>query len=154
MAVTIRDIKDRIIERTLKILEEKKEEESESSSISADGSNTLLDTDRSAEKKEVTQLKSLTHLQTSNIASKANKNANFKFENYTGANIKFSVSNNDLDDNQNFKDKEVYGLKKLSIISKSGMNDARKFLHVAEIAGDRYNLDVEKHSMSKDIKFF
>jgi len=47
------------------------------------------------------------------------KRACFRFNNFTGSNLKFTVSNNDLDEDLNFKDSHVYNIKRLTNVKKN-----------------------------------
>mmetsp|Transcript_18162 Transcript_18162/g.27939 ORF Transcript_18162/g.27939 Transcript_18162/m.27939 type:complete len:174 (+) Transcript_18162:5808-6329(+) len=152
MAVTIRDIKNRILDKTFKIDEEVQNSLAEKERdiggpvvISLDS-----DSDDALRRQDMLMKSSNYHSMRSTNLKLMKKKAGYRFINYTGAPIKFCASSRELNDDLGFNNQQVYSIKRLSNV-KRAQNKVADYL--VEMYGSINNIDglgVE----FRDIKYF
>ena len=135
MAVTIREIKARVLEKTF-LMEEQMKKEEKAKEKQAHASTVIDDSVALFERQSTMQVK------------QGKKNIGYQFYNYTGADLKFCIHNLDVDENMNQREQEN-PLQRQQMIAKINIQDPDK---ISSIEGHRYNS--ENLPILKDHSYF
>ena len=95
MAVTIREIKARVLEKTF-LMEEQMRKEEKAKEKQAHNKSTVVD-----------ESVNLFERQSTMQVKQGKKNIGYQFYNYTGADLKFCIHNLDVDENMNRKENDI-----------------------------------------------